>query len=116
MVTLIDVPKNLHKSLKARVLLGAGPTTVYIPVNPRCATGIHVDKNGELVTISFTLDTKKFSGGHLTDLEDPDIIWFEASNDKCNFFAGNENLIAGIKLDLNPISANVNYTVIQDNP
>lgn len=116
MATPVNFPVSLHGTIKTRVLSGAGATTLYLELDPRQRTGIIVEKNGETATVELTIDTKKYDGTKITDLEDTDVSWIQVNGGTRDYFAGHEKLISGVRIVTNPASANVNISIIQDDP
>ncbi len=105
---------NMHSSIRTQIADGTGPLTRIFGLNPAKASMIHVEPNTENFTLSLTSTVKKIDGGNLADMTDPDVMWNVASASGVTaYFAGDNQLISGVKILSNPSGNDVDISITQ---
>lgn len=114
MATTPKIPGNMKLSIRGNIPANSA-ITKYFAVDPSHKTAVHVDKNSELGQVWLTTDVKKSDGTKLTDLEDSGVLWNSVSaSGTVNYFAGDNNLISGVKIDKKAsAAAAIEYSITQ---
>ena len=89
---------------------------IFIGLNPRKNTSIHVQKPTDGGKVFLTNSAMKLDGaGRIVSPDDPDIIWRERSSGTDEFFAGDEKGLTGFKYesDEDPTTVPAKISVIQ---
>lgn len=110
----LRIPGNMKLSVRNSIP-ATSAITRYIGTDPSHKTAVHVDKNGELAKVSLTTDVINSDGTKLTALSASTILWNEVSaSGSTNYFAGNDNLISGVKIEkLASGTSAIEYSITQ---
>lgn len=110
------VPGNVE-GYRVDVAIGAvgDAGDIFIGLNPRKRTSIHVQKPTDGGKVYLTNSTFKTTGGRITDPNDASIMWRERSTGTDEFFAGDEKGLTGFKYesDIDPTTVLAKISVIQ---
>lgn len=108
------IPGNMKTAIRGFLVDDGGLQVERHGVDPRFPTMVSVKPTTDTVTVELTSDVLKKDGSKLTDLTDADIIWFPAQSASADqFFAGDNQLITGVRITGTPTTADIEFSITQ---